>query len=197
MKLNNKGMSIIEIVLTFALIMVMVIGMLTIVMSYRDKASLSIKKLEMDTFKNTLTKDIQDDILKLGIEEVNMDGECATITGLSRCVNIVFKDGSQKVFGTSLINVNDRDSIENKFLYYDGEKYKLHDTLPEKIPNGRTILDFQSITIEDNNILSTDSAILTDGTVVNIYSIDVYVSHVDFEEDFGIHIVATTDPISN
>ena len=49
MKLNNKGMSIIEIVLTFALIMVMVIGMLTIVMSYRDKASLSIKKLEMDT----------------------------------------------------------------------------------------------------------------------------------------------------
>lgn len=197
MKLNNKGMSIIEIVLTFALIMVMVIGMLTIVMSYRDKASLSIKKLEMDTFKNTLTKDIQDDILKLGIEEVNMDGECATIAGLSRCVNIVFKDGSQKVFGTSLINVNDRDSIENKFLYYDGEKYKLHDTLPEKIPNGRTILDFQSITIEDNNILSTDSAILTDGTVVNIYSIDVYVSHVDFEEDFGIHIVATTDPISN
>ncbi len=197
MKLNNKGMSIIEIVLTFALIMVMVIGMLTIVMSYRDKASLSIKKLEMDTFKNTLTKDIQDDILKLGIEEVNMDGECATITGLSRCVNIVFKDGSQKVFGTSLINVNDRDSIENKFLYYDGEKYKLHDTLPEKIPNGRTILDFQSITIEDNNILSTDSAILTDGTVVNIYSIDVYVSHIDFEEDFGIHIVATTDPISN
>ncbi len=197
MKLNNKGMSIIEIVLTFALIMVMVIGMLTIVMSYRDKASLSIKKLEMDTFKNTLTKDIQDDILKLGIEEVNMDGECATITGLSRCVNIVFKDGSQKVFGTSLINVNDRDSIENKFLYYDGEKYKLHDTLPEKIPNGRTILDFQNITIEDNNILSTDSAILTDGTVVNIYSIDVYVSHIDFEEDFGIHIVATTDPISN
>ena len=197
MKLNNKGMSIIEIVLTFALIMVMVIGMLTIVMSYRDKASLSIKKLEMDTFKNTLTKDIQDDILKLGIEEVDMDGECATIAGLSRCVNIVFKDGSQKVFGTSLINVNDRDSIENKFLYYDGEKYKLHDTLPEKIPNGRTILDFQSITIEDNNILSTDSAILTDGTVVNIYSIDVYVSHVDFEEDFGIHIVATTDPISN
>lgn len=197
MKLNNKGMSIIEIVLTFALIMVMVIGMLTIIMSYRDKASLSIKKLEMDTFKNTLTKDIQDDILKLGIEEVNMDGECATITGLSRCVNIVFKDGSQKVFGTSLINVNDRDSIENKFLYYDGEKYKLHDILPEKIPNGRTILDFQSITIEDNNILSTDSAILTDGTVVNIYSIDVYVSHVDFEEDFGIHIVATTDPISN
>lgn len=197
MKLNNKGMSIIEIVLTFALIMVMVIGMLTIVMSYRDKASLSIKKLEMDTFKNTLTKDVQDDILKLGIEEVNMDGECATITGLSRCVNIVFKDGSQKVFGTSLINVNDRDSIENKFLYYDGEKYKLHDTLPEKIPNGRTILDFQSITVEDNNILSTDSAILTDGTVVNIYSIDVYISHIDFEEDFGIHIVATTDPISN
>lgn len=197
MKLNNKGMSIIEIVLTFALIMVLVISMLTIVMNYRSKASISLKKLELDTFKNTLTRDIQNDIIKLGIKEINMDGECSTISGLSRCVNLVFKDGTEKIFGTSKIDVDDLNSIENKFLYYDGEKYKLHETLPDTIPEGRTPLDFQSITIEDNNILSTDSAILTDGTVVNIYSIDVYISHLNFDEDFGIHIVATTDPISS
>lgn len=197
MKLNNKGMSIIEIVLTFALIMVMVISMLTIVMNYRNKASTSLKKLELDTFKNTLTKDIQDDILKLGISEINMDGECSSITGLSRCVNLVFKDGTQKIFGTSKIELENKDSIENKFLYYDGEKYKLHESLPDEIPSGRTMLDFQAISVVDNNILSTDTAILADGKTINIYSIDVYVSHIDFDEDFGIHIVATTDPITN
>ena len=193
MKLDNKGMGIIEIVLTFALIMAMVVGMFTIVMNYRDKASLSLKKLEMDTFKNTLTKDIQDDILKLGIKEINMDGECNNVNNLAHCINIVFNDDSEKAFGTSKVDINDIDSTKNKYLYYDGEKYKLTDTLPEKIPAGRNVLDFQSITVEDNNILSTDSIILDNGLKVNIYSIDVYVSHVDFDQDFGIHIVATSD----
>ena len=193
MKLNNKGMSIIEIVLTFALIMAMVIGMFTIIMNYRDKASLSLKKLEMDTFKNTLTKDIQDDILNLGIKEINTDGECSSIQGLSQCINIVYRDDSEKVFGTSKVDANNKDSVENKFIYYDGEKYKLRDSLPDKIPSGRNILDFQSITVEDNNILTTDSTILSNGEEVDIYSIDVYVSHVDFDQDFGIHIVAVSD----
>lgn len=195
MKLNNKGMSIIEVVLTFALIMIMVVGMFTIIMNYRDKASLSLKKLEMDTFKNTLTKDIQDDILTLGVKEINMDGECNNISGLAHCINIVFKDGSEKAFGTSYINVNDINSIENKYLYYDGEKYKLHDVLPNKIPAGRTALDFQSITVEDNNILGVDSVILENGDTIYFYSIDVYVSHIDFDQDFGIHIVATTGEV--
>lgn len=45
MKLNNKGVSIIEIVLTFALIMVMTMGMLSIVFNYREKASISMENL--------------------------------------------------------------------------------------------------------------------------------------------------------
>lgn len=196
MKLNNKGMSIIEIVVTFSMIMVMIISMFTIVMNYRYKASVSIEKLNMDTFKNTLTNDIQRDISKLGIDEINMEGECLTLTDLNQCVNIVFKDGKQKAFGTSKINIDDKDSIENKYFYYDGIKYKLHDNLPEVIPEGRNIVDFQEIKIEDNNLLTRDSTILEDGTVVDIYSIDVYVSHVDFDEDFGIHIVATTEDIT-
>ena len=196
MKLNNKGMSIIEIVVTFALIMVMVLQMLTIVINYREKANLSLERLDMDTFKNNLTRDIQKDISTLGIKEINTDGECSTITGLNRCINIVFKDGTEKVFGTSKIDNNNYDSIENKYLYYDGLKYKLHDNLPDEIPVGRNPVDFQNIEVIDNNILSTTSALLEDGTVISIYSIDVYVSHIDFEQDFGIHIVATTDEVS-
>ncbi len=195
MKLNNRGISIIEIVLTFTLIMMITIGLIDIVMNYRNKASLSLRKLDMDTFKNTLTKDIQDDILTLGIKEINTDGECTTIQGLKRCINIVFQDGSEKAFGTSAINPNDENSVRNKYLYYDGEKYALHDELPDKVPVGRNILDFQSITVEDNNLLSTDSIILEDGTVIQIYTIDVFISHIDFDQDFGIHIVATTEAI--
>lgn len=197
MKLNNKGMSIIEIVVTFALIMVLVLQMLTIVMNYREKANFSLKKLDLDTFKNNITRDLQKDIMTLGVEEMNTEGECESIPGLNQCINIVFKDGSEKVFGTSKVDSNNYDSIENKYLYYDGLKYELRDSLPDTIPVGRNVLDFQNIEIVDNSILSTSSAILDDGTVISIYSIDVYISHVDFEDDFGVHVVATTDEINS
>lgn len=191
MKLNNKGMSIVEIVVTFALIMVMVIQMLVIVMNYREKVSTNLKELDLETFKDTLTRDIQKDILNIGVKEINVDGECNTNTELSQCINIVFNDGKEKAFGTSKIDASKHDTIENKYLYYDGLKYKLSDKLPDKIPNGRNVLDFQRIIVEDNNILSTDSIVLEDGTTILIYSIDIYISHIDFDKDFGIHIVTS------
>lgn len=201
MKLNNKGISIIEVVLTFSLIMVMVIGMLAIVFNYREKASVSLEKLDMDTFKNTLTKDIQDDILAYGVTEINRDGECTTNTELNSCINIVFANGEEKAFGTSQIdNTNEntlKTSIENKFLYYDGIKYKLNDNLPSKKPDKRKWTDFQMIEIQDSNILSADSLVLEDGTIVMIYAIDVYISHLDFDEDFGIHIVTYSEKRQN
>lgn len=193
MKLNNKGMSIVEIVVTFALIMVLVIQMLVVVMNYRVKVSHNLQVLDLETFKNTLTRDIQKDILNLGIKEINTDGECSTITGLNHCINIVFKNNEEKAFGTSKIDVNNIDTIKNKYLYYDGIKYKLKDKLPETIPVGRNILDLQNIKVEDNNILSTDSIVLPDGSINYIYSIDVYISHIDYDQDFGIHIVAYSE----
>lgn len=193
MKLNNKGISIIEIVFTFVLIMAIVIGMLTIVFNYREKASLSLVKLNLDTFKNTLTREIQDDILDKGIKEINYNGECLTNTELNSCINIEFLDGSQKIFGTGKIDYNDRDSIENKFLYYDGLKYQLKDDLPTKIPTGRNAIDFQMLMVHDTSILGVDSMVLENGTVVTLYSIDVYINHINFEQDFGIHIVAYSE----
>lgn len=193
MKLNNKGMSIVEIVVTFALIMVIVMQMLMIIMNYRGKASSDLELLDLETFKNTLTRDIQKDILNFGVKEINTGGECTTITGLNYCINIVFSNGQSKAFGTSKVDVNNIDSIKNKYLYYDGIKYKLKDSIPDKIPEGRNAVDFQNIKVEDSDILSFDKIVLSDGSVAFIYSIDIYISHIDYDQDFGIHIVTSTD----
>ena len=48
----------------------------------------------------------------------------------------------------------------------------------------------------DGNILNETYTVLEDGTKVYIYSINVNVNHIDFNEDFGVHIVASTDQIS-
>ena len=192
MKLNCKGVSIIEIVVTFSIIMVMVIGMFTIIINYRNKASVTIEKMKLDTFKNTLTKDIQNDILKFGVKEINEEGECKTRTDLSQCINIIYNNGEEKAFGIGKIEET-RKSIENKYLYYDGLRYEIKDHLPEKIAEGRKLTDFQFINIANHNMLTIDSMISPDGKMIYFYSIDIYISHVDFDEDFGIHIVTSTD----
>lgn len=205
MKLNNKGMSIIEIVLTFALVMFMVIGMLTIIVNYKAKSADSLVLLDMNTFKNTITRSIQNDILKKGVlsmeySEAN-NGTCYGVSGLHRCIKIFFQDGDTKILGTSIVNNNDRNSIENKFIYYDGEKYKLIDILPDKIPEGRVATDFQNIIIDDSNILSVREVTIPkteddeEDQKVKIYSINIGISYVGFDDDFGIHIVATNEEV--
>lgn len=207
MKLNCKGVSIVEVVITFSMIMVMVVGMFSIVINYRNKASITLEKMKMDTFKNTLTKDIQDDILKFGVKEIKPDtGKCLEkAKEFSQCINIVYNNGEEKIFGIGKIGEGNTDeeirkSIENKYLYYDGLKYEIKDYFSEKMlkmienmSQKRKLTDFQTINIIDSNMLTIDSMVSPDGKVIYFYSIDVYISHLDFDQDFGIHIAISTD----
>ena len=202
MRLNNKGMSIVEVIVTFSLIMFLVVGLLVIVVNYRNKMSVSLERLKFDTFKNNLTQDINNDILTKGLKEIKDDSNthdssspCYNL-GLNRCIVLTFADNTKKAFGTSKVNATNKDSIKNKYMYYDGIKYKLKDDLPDKKPAGRSWIDLESIKIVDDAILNSKYTVLEDGTQVYIYTIDVNVSHIDFKDDFGIHIVASTDNLS-
>ncbi len=192
-KLNEKGISVIEIVLSFSLVMIIVAGLLTIIMHYRVKSQVEMTRLDLVTYKNTLTKDIQDDIMKYGVSDINYAGECALASAskYSICTNIVFNNGTEKTLAVSQININDINSLENKYIRYGNLNYTIDDKLPDKIPTGRAPGDFQSVFINDINFLSTDSAVLNDGSIIKIFSIDIYIEHIDYDDDFGIHIVTT------
>ncbi len=193
-RLNNHGLSLVEVVVTFAIVMAIVSGLMAIIMNYRLRAQNSLSELELQTYKNTLTKAIQDDILTFGIAEINQGGSCLSSTNSSRfssCANLVFKNGTEKILAISKIEQDNRDSLENKYIYYDDERYVLKDTLPEKIPSGRHAFDFQTIFISTENFVSSDSTVLADGTEIKIYSIDIPIEHIDYEQDFGLHIVAS------
>lgn len=203
-KLNNKGISIVEVVVTFSLIMIIVCGLLVIVANYRNKAQVSFQRLTLDTFKDNITRDVYSDILEYGVKEINQEGKCidGSISGLNRCINIVYNDPLdptktiEKAFGTSGFSVNDKVNIENKFIYYDGIKYKLKDVLPENAPQGRTLKELEAIEVNDDGIFNKQFTVLEDGSVVYIYKIDIDINHVDYKEDFGIHIVASTLDVS-
>lgn len=63
-KLNNKGLTAIEILVCFAIISVIVIAMFNIVNNYKDKQSLESYKSSINTYKTTVTAAINDDIIK-------------------------------------------------------------------------------------------------------------------------------------
>lgn len=195
-KLNEKGLSLIEVILTFALIMVIITGILTIIMNYKARISIEMERLELVTYKNTLTKEIQTDIIDRGLHEINYEGLCSEqASNYSSCINIVFKDGVEKILAVSKLDDTNNDNLvkllNNKYIKYGDTKYPIVDTLPDNIPTGRSPKDFQNIFINDENILTSDSVILADGTTVKIYAIDINMEHIDYDDDFGIHIVAT------
>ena len=197
-KLNNKGLSVIEVVLTFALVMIIASGILTIIMNYRYKMQIEMVRMELVSYKNTLTKEIQTDILDRGIHEINTSGLCLDETDeYSGCVNIVFKDGVEKILAVSKLeseNESDlRQLLNNKYIKYGDTKYPIEDKLIDKIPEGRSIKDFQNVYINSDNFLSSDTVILANGEEAIIYSIDINMEHIDYDDDFGIHIVATNN----
>ena len=63
-KLNNKGMTLIEIIVCFVIVVVIVLSMLKVVNNYKDKQDIESYKSAIFTYKNTLTKTVWDDIIK-------------------------------------------------------------------------------------------------------------------------------------
>ena len=66
-RLNNKGMTTIEILVSFILVAILSATMYTTVSNYNTKRKIESDKLEINTYKNLLTKQIQDDLIKIGL----------------------------------------------------------------------------------------------------------------------------------
>ena len=68
--LNNKGMSAVEVLITFTLIAIISISLLNVVMAYKDREDTESYKQEIITYKNNITKLLQDDATRYIIKSV-------------------------------------------------------------------------------------------------------------------------------
>lgn len=96
-KLNNKGMTTVEILLCFVLVAVITVSMYNTISSYNNKQNIEAYKEKIITYKNLLTREIQSDIVKRGLIEATFTesadpGEEDTKT----TVNMKFRDGSTR-----------------------------------------------------------------------------------------------------
>ena len=74
-KLNNKGMSIIEILLCFILVTIITGSIYSTVNAFSNKKVEEQAKEKIYTYKNLLTKDIEDDIVTKGLIKVDIKGD--------------------------------------------------------------------------------------------------------------------------
>ena len=80
-KLNNKGMTTAEILVSFILVSLISAILYTTVSNYNTRRQMENYKLQINTYKNTLTKAIQDDLIKNGVTNAVIKNGTETING--------------------------------------------------------------------------------------------------------------------
>ena len=168
---RKKGFTVIELVICFALISIVVVGMLSIALSYRRSASESATILKLEEYKVNVTRKIQNDIMDLGVNYVKY---CDT--AVTDCIEFVFNDGNTKKLEVSSLNPTDR------YIKYGGEKFAIEDDL-EGIENP---------TLKDVSTLLPLSGITLSVSFQNnssLYKVDIPITHTTIEGEYGIHLV--------
>lgn len=87
---NQKGFSIIELVVSFSVCLVIAVMLFQIVVSLKELYEKSGVKTELLNKQNVIVAQIYDDILSIGLDSVSSCG--------SHCAKLVFNDGSTKLF---------------------------------------------------------------------------------------------------
>lgn len=65
-KLNNHGLTAVEVLICFSITAVIVISLFKIINNFNEKQTIESRKNLIETYKNTVTKTIMDDILQAG-----------------------------------------------------------------------------------------------------------------------------------
>lgn len=177
-KINNKAFTVVELIITFSIVMVISLGLLKVVDSYREKQQNELYKKEILSYKNEVIKRIEDDFLDKAVK--NIEGINAS-SGYNQCIKITFGDDTTKDL-----------CANNSEIKYDNIKYKY--------PN-------RFIQLKDDFIYSTqdtingtgEEAMEVNGIPRKICAINIKLRHTEIKEDFDINIVvvANNTPVVN
>ncbi len=180
-KLNNKAMTTIEILICFVLVAIISVSIYTTISSFNNKQNIESFKEKIYTYKNTLTKLIQDDLIKKGLISANY-----TINNGIYTVNMNYRDNTSKTliitrklamdYNEALTNTSGTKQNDVFMIEYDGIEYPIPDLGEYKNNRGEIIKDLRI----NNIILSTEN---------NVLAIYIGFYHPDLSTRYGINIV--------
>ena len=194
-KLNNRGMTAVEILVCFVLMSILAVSMYSSIASYKNKQSIESAKEKIFTYKNLLTKEIQDDLIKKGLvsaeisETINeTKGKPENLSSKVFKVDFLCRDGSKKQLVINRRLASDysvvdcaSEKINDAFSIQYGEEgnlmtYDLPDVGYGENQCGEKVLDLRINNVDINK----------DNNILTIY-IGFY--HPDLGTRYGINIV--------
>ena len=196
-KLNNKGMTIIEVLVCFVLVAIISTSMYNSISNFNDRRNLESMKEKIFNVKNLFTKEIEDDIVKKGLvyvsEPIPRNGSfsidnnnlhpgasCPANSTVGTCVQngqgqsiqLTFKDKSVK----EIIAIKDT-SGTNYILAYGGPGNYMYEQLPNVgRTDGKLALRLGDINMSNNG--------------GNVLSVDIRFDHPQLSQKYGIRINA-------
>lgn len=197
MKLNNKGFTVVELIASFVFSSILAISLFAVIINYRDKEEDSSIKTQLLAFKSQITIDIEKDIEKNGLKEINycIDGSGKRI---ARCITLSFFKGDPKNF-----EIKEEGKVET-IEGLDGSDTSFSYSIPYLTYGGirYDIPDAANINVRSDYLLEMTT--VNDGLESNtpLYKIRVILVHNDLDADIDISIVADgavnyTDTMTN
>lgn len=149
-RLNNKGFTVVEIIITFAIVMSISVGLLGIVDNYRNRQQKELYLKELNSYKNEILRIVYNDIYSLGIEsitgiDVTVSEENNKCKNYNQGVNIEFakKDEEGK-------NISKLFCVGDSGIKYGDNLYNQ----PKKVKFTNDIIYLDSGNIDNKKILS-------------------------------------------
>lgn len=200
-KLNNKGMTSVEVLMSFIVVVMITVSMYSVVSAYQNKQQIESFKEKVMTYKNLLTKEINDDLIKKGLiavkvqenilDKVEVGGE-THVKKMEYVIEFTLRNGQQKKLIITSSKAAENGSgvsgeydLDDEFIIAYGDtgnemEYPLPDLGSTTNENGKRIYDLRINMVE---ISTKDS----------IFSLTVGFIHPELESKYNISIVC---PIS-
>jgi len=188
MKLNNKGMTIVEILVSFAIVIVIVASMYASISNLRNRQVIASYKEEATRYKDLLTRDVENDIITKGLVSATKISDTSVI--------LKFKSGDEKTFSVNMNSSSVTNDLENATvcdvvdedsyvdsITYDGVSYSLPNAGSDKLNINGKCSRIYSMRITDS-IISVDSDML---------SINVKIFHPDLGDKYSLEIITPID----
>ena len=196
-KLNNKGMTIVEILVCFLLVSFITTSLFTTVSSFNNKRNIESVKADLLQYRNDIDKLIEDDLIHKGLTNAKINESVSSGTTLYD-IKLSFRDGTKKTLiisskraGEYSSTTDDADTcsgVSDEFFIGYGTSTSSSDYVKYSLPDVGEFINKNCTpneTIKDlrfNNI-----KVSNDDNVLFIY-INFY--HPELGNDYSINIVA-------
>ncbi|MBR1385571.1 MAG: type II secretion system protein [Bacilli bacterium] len=207
---SNKGFTVVELIASFVFVSILSISLFGIIMNYRDKQIDSSIEADLLAFKSKLTIDIEQDIQRKGLKNIQYC-DSSEIDTKKSCIRLNFNDGDTKVFkkytvkcwkvycmasesGAPVLEKNECTNGAPPICegdYKDTSEFSYYNTYLSYGGVRYPIPDADNVTIESDNLLYYTTARDALENNLTLYKINVKLTHVDLDADMDISIVAS------